>query len=267
MEIDEIGVDELHRLVDVRNTVWPHDPETVEGYVDWRAQADDMIWLLASRDGEVVGAGTGIVGWHSPAGVGRATVLVEPESRGVGTGAAILSRLASWLRERGCDEATGGVSENDEASIAWAARRGFTEVGRNSILALDLAAANPPTIAPPADVEIVAWSELPELARSLYDVYLEAAPDVPGEADAEIAPFEEWLVNDMQGASDRADATFVALHAGNVVGYAKLSMLPGVEDVAWHALTAVRRSARERGIAGALERSEIAWRKPTATDS
>ena len=63
------------------------------------------------------------------------------------------------------------------------------------------------------------------------------------------------------GASDRPDATFVALLEGEVVGWAKLSVLPGVDDVAWHDLTAVRRAARGRGIAGALKRAEIAWAK------
>jgi hypothetical protein len=38
----------------------------------------------------------------------------------------------------------------------------------------------------------------------------EAYPDVPGEEDAKLASFEEWLAMDMQGAGDRPEATFVA---------------------------------------------------------
>ena len=261
MEISEIEEGELAQLVAVRNAVWPHDPETVDGYLDWRRQADDMVWLLARSDGEVVGAGVGIVGWHSPPGVGRATVVVLPTARRVGVGPAVFARLASWLRERGCFEATGGVSETDDASIAWAARRGFLEVGRNSILALDLAEITAPEVAPPPGVEIVTLADRPQLARALYAVYLEAVPDIPGEADAEVEPFDDWLANDMQGASDRPDATFVALLAGEVVGYAKLSMLVSEGKVAWHDLTAVRRDARGGGIAGCLKRAEIVWAK------
>ena len=95
----------------------------------------------------------------------------------------------------------------------------------------------------------------------MYEVFREAAPDVPGEEDAEIWPFDDWLTNDLQGASDRPEATFVALLAGEVVGYAKLSMPPSERDVAWHDLTAVRRNARGQGIAGALKRAEIGWAK------
>lgn len=261
MEIAEIGDDDLAQLLAVRNAVWPHDPETVEGYLDWRRQADDMVWLLARRDGEVVGAGVGIVGWHSPPGVGRATVVVLPSARGAGVGDAVGARLVSWLRERGCVEATGGVSETDPASMAWAERRGFVEIGRNSILALDLSEIAAPAVAPPPGVEIVTLAERPELARTLYDVYREAVHDIPGESDAELEPFDDWLVNDMQGASDRPDATFVALLAGEVAGYAKLSMLVSEGGVAWHDLTAVRRDVRGRGIAGCLKRAEIAWAK------
>jgi GNAT superfamily N-acetyltransferase len=261
MEITEIGEDQLPQLVAVRNTVWPHDPESVEGYIDWRRQADDMTWLLARRDGEVVGAGVGIVGWHSPLGVGRATVLVLPSARGAGVGTAISARLASWLHEHGCREATGGISETDPSSIAWAERRGLVEVGRNSILALSLAEIDGPVVDPPVGVEIVTFAERPELARPMYEVGREAVQDIPGEEDAEIPLFEHWLANDMQGASDRADATFVALLEGEVVGWAKLSIQPDGREIAWHDLTAVRRAARGRGIAGCLKRAEIAWAK------
>lgn len=267
MEIVEIGENELAQLVAVRNAVWPHDPESAASYVDWRRQADDMLWLLARRNGEVVGAGVGIVGWHSPPGVGRATVLVLPSARGAGAGSAIGARLASWLRERGCPEATGGVSETDPASIAWAERCGFVEVGRNSILALNLAEIDAPGVNPPAGVEIVTLAERPELALPMYEVGCEAVQDIPGEEEAEIPPFEHWLANDMQGSSDRPEATFVALLDGEVVGWAKLSIPPGAGDIAWHDLTAVRRTARGRGIAGCLKRVEIAWAKENGFQS
>lgn len=261
VQTDEISEDELPQLVAVRNAVWPHDPESVAGYLDWRHQADDTVWLLARSDGDVVGAGVGIVGWHSPPGVGRAIVVVLPPSRGAGVGTAMLARLAAWLRERGCDEATGGVSEIDDAGIAWAQRRGFVEVGRNSILALDLTPIEAPAINPPAGIEIVTLAERPDLARPIYDVCCECSPDVPGEEEAAVPPYDDWLANDMQGASDRPDATFVALLGGEAVGYAKLSMLVAEGGIAWHDLTAVRRASRGRGIAGCLKRAEIAWAK------
>src|SRR5437870_4590066 len=139
--------------------------------------------------------------------------------------------------------------------------RGFSEVGRNSIMALDLVAAAAPAPDPPVGVDIVSWADRPHLIRGLYEVYRGAEPDIPGEEDAEMPPFEKWLANDIQGAGDRPEATFVAVADGDVVGYAKLSISRGGGDVAWHDITGVKRAWRGRGIAGAFKRTQIAWAK------
>ena len=95
----------------------------------------------------------------------------------------------------------------------------------------------------------------------MYEVAREAYPDVPGEEDAELEPFEQWLSMDMQGAGDRPEATFVALAGSEVVAYAKLSLSLARPHVAMHDITGVRRAWRGRGIAGALKAAEIAWAK------
>ena len=74
-------------------------------------------------------------------------------------------------------------------------------------------------------------------------------------------PYEEWLSNDMQGDSDRPDATFIALVDGEVAGYAKLSLSKSDTKVAYHDMTGVRREFRGRGIAAALKRTQIRWAK------
>jgi GNAT superfamily N-acetyltransferase len=165
------------------------------------------------------------------------------------------------VAERGCIELESSVREDDPESLAWVERRGFREVGRNSTLALDLTEIDEPEIAPPDGVEIVSWAERPGLERGMYRVALEAYPDIPGQADEELVPFEEWLSMDMQGSGDRPEATFVALEGDEVVGYGKLSISSARPGVAMHDLTGVRRAWRGRGIAGALKRAEIAWAK------
>ncbi len=95
----------------------------------------------------------------------------------------------------------------------------------------------------------------------MYEVARQAYPDVPGEEEAEVAPFEEWLSMDMQGAGDRPEATFLALADGEVVAYAKLSLSLARPTVAMHDMTGVLRAWRGRGIARALKAAEIAWAK------
>ena len=63
----------------------------------------------------------------------------------------------------------------------------------------------------------------------------------------------------MGAASDRPDATFVALAGDEVVGYAKFHLSSARPGVAVHDLTGVKRSWRGRGIARALKAAQIAW--------
>ena len=234
---------------------------TVEDYLDWRRQAKDMAWLLAEEEAAPLGAAIAMVGWHTPPGVGRGEVWVVPEARGRGAGSELFREVARWVSERGCIELESSVREDDPESLSWVVRRGFREVGRNSTLVLELEGIEAPAVDPPEGIEIVSWAERPGLERGMYEVALEAYPDIPGQADEELVPFEEWLAMDMQGAGDRPEATFVALAGDEVVGYGKLAFSSARPGVAMHDLTAVKRGWRGRGIAGALKRAEIAWAK------
>jgi GNAT superfamily N-acetyltransferase len=208
-----------------------------------------------------VGTAIGVGGWHAPEGVARAEVRVVPDERGRGVGSALLGELFDWARGLGYRELMGPVKEIDAGSLAWAERRGFVESGRNSVLVLDLRAIDTPAVVPPEGIELTTWAERPGLEEQMYEVAREAYPDVPGEEEAEVAPFEEWLAMDMQGASDRPEATFLALADGEVVAYAKLALSLARPGVAMHDMTGVRRAWRGRGIAAALKAAEIAWAK------
>ena len=260
-EIREIDVDELGTLVEIARAAQPREFASVDGFVDWRQQAAEMVWLLAERNGEPVGAAYALTGWHTPPHRAIGAALVAPERRGEGVGGALVQALERWAAARGITELDGPVSEDDEESLAWAARRGYTEAGRNSRLVLDLTAIAVPEQTPPAGIEIVTWAERPELAQGVWEVAREATRDIPGEEEDDIGTLEEWLARDMQGGSDDPRAVFVALAAGEVVGFAKLSLSPETPERAYHDLTGVRRSARGRGIAGALKRTQIAWAK------
>jgi GNAT superfamily N-acetyltransferase len=259
--IREIAADELQELVAVSRAAMPREHASVSTFVDWRAQAGEMVWMLAERDGETVGAGFALTGWHTPPHRAIGASLVLPDRRGAGVGIAVLDAIEGWAGDQGATELEGAVSEDDERSLAWAAGRGYTEVGRNSRLVLDLTAIDPPAPAPPEGIEIVTWAARPELAPGLYEVAREAVPDIPGEEEDDIGTLEEWLARDMSGDSDDPGAVFVAVASGEVAGFAKLSLLRERTDRAFHDLTGVRRSYRGRGIAAALKRAQIGWAK------
>ncbi len=267
IEIREIGSNELERWLSLAAQVRPDRAGSVDDYVDWRRQAEDMAWFVASRDGEDAGAGLAYVGWHSEPGTGMGEAFVLPEHRGAGTGSALYREIARWLLERGCVTLETTVAEDDEASLTWVDRRGFREIGRSSRLVLDLTAIEAPPVDPPTGIEIVTWAERPDLTPALYEVACEAYPDVPGEEDTPMDSYEHWLARDMQGAGDRPEATFIALANGEVAGYAKLSLSSAHPTVAHHDITGVRRAFRKRGIAAALKRAEIAWAKEAGFES
>ncbi len=259
--VQQIDVAELPRLVAIHNAVRVDDPATVDEIVDWRRQAEDMVWLLVTDDAADIGAGLGLVGWHSRPGVATALAWIAPEARRRGAGQALYDELLRWAGERGCVEVETSVAEDDPDSLAWADRRGFREIGRELKVSLDLTAIEAPTVEPPAGIEIVTWAERPDLAPGMYEVFVEADPDIPGSDGVEIPAFADWLSKDMQGLADRPQAVFVALAGDEVVGYAKLALSPARADVAWHDLTGVKRAWRGRGIASALKRAQIRWAK------
>ena len=261
IDVREIRDDELPRWNEIVAAVRPDLAASPEELLDWRRQAEDMAWLVATLDGADAGAGIALCGWHTPPGVGKGEAYVLPASRGHGVGTAIFREIAGWVAERGCIELESAVREDDPESLTWVERRGFREIGRTSTLVLDLETIEEPAVDPPEGIEVVTWAERPELATGLYQVAKEAYPDVPGEEETGIGSYEEWRSRDMEGESDRPDAVFVALAGDEVVGYAKLSLSSARPEVAFHDMTGVKRAWRGRGVAGALKRAEIAWAK------
>ncbi len=170
--------------------------------------------------------------------------------------------ISEWSREHGLHAIEAVAADNDEESVAFAGRRGFVEDHREKGVALDLMRVDPPPVELPAGVEIVTWAERPELARGMYEVALEASPDIPGAEEEQVEPFEAWLAHDMQGGpGDRPEATFVALAGDEVVGWAKFSLTAAQPTTAHHDLTGVKRAWRGHGVARALKATQIAWAK------
>ena len=244
--------------LDLYNPVWPHDPYTMDDVRSFKASVRDHGDYVARVDGVPVGSVTGFV---LPQRLDRVFTIVTVllEQRGRGAGSALYEAISAWAAERGLSEVEVPVLDNDPESLAFAQRRGFVEERRELGVALRLAEIEPPEIEPSDGIEIVTWAERPELARGIYEVALEALPDIPGLEDEDVEPFEDWLVHDMERSGDRPEASFLALVGEEVVGYAKLSFHGGRPTAAHHQLTAVKRAWRSRGVARTLKAAQIRW--------
>jgi GNAT superfamily N-acetyltransferase len=149
--------------------------------------------------------------------------------------------LEAWTRE-----ATPQVVEFLQA-------RGYEEVRRYFISELDVASAPDPGV--PA-VPLVTFAERPDLAPQLYAIALESYPDQHGREETRIGSFDEWRSWGLD--PHRGDAYFIAVEDDRVLGYGFLSI---EGDTAHHGFTGVARTARGRGVAGAIKRAQIRWAK------
>jgi mycothiol synthase len=246
--------------LEIYNAVWPDSAIGMAEARAFRASLRDDFDYLAFESGVPIGSAAGGI---RPQRQDRAFALITilAEHRRRGGGSALYDQVSDWARARGIERLETWVDEADAESVAYAERRGFVEIERDSRLVLELATVEPPDVEPPDDVEIVTWADRPDVIRGIYEVAREATPDIPGNEDEQMEPFEDWLEHEMSGPGDRPDATFVALAADEVIGYAKFSLTSARPNVAAHDMTAVKRSWRGRGIAGALKRAQIGWAK------
>ena len=247
------------------NAVWPQHAVTMAEVDSFKRGALAHADFVAALDGEPAGSGfVAILPQRPTVGSALLTVLADQRHQGVGT--ALYREVSRWCAANGVETIEAPVEADDEESLDYAQRRGFTEVERYSKRVLELGGLVAPAIAPPSGVQIMSWAERPEVARGIYAVAVEAYADVPGGEDEVMESFEDWLAHDMQGSGDRPDATFVALAGDEVVGYAKFHLTAAQPAVAFHDMTGVKRAWRGKGIAGALKRAQIGWAKANGYD-
>ena len=259
LEIRPARDDADHELVlELNNTIRPDLAMTIENLRSYMASSPQQ-HFLAWEDGRAIGTG------YAALRAGRPEpfihVLVHPKERRRGIGGALFAAVTAWVAGRGRTHVESFVDDSEPEALAFLERRGFVPVGREIKVALDLTDHVPLRVDAPEGIEIVTWAERPDLARGLYEVACEANPDIPGEEDDVIEPYDEWLAHHMQGSGDLPQATFVAVAGDEVVGYSKFSLTDAQPKTAFHDLTGVKRAWRGRGIAGALKRAQIAWAK------
>jgi GNAT superfamily N-acetyltransferase len=253
-------VDERDEQVslDVYNAVWPHSAFTMDEVRSYKSSVRHHHDVVARVDGEPVGSAlTVVVPQRSDRVFAVVTVLPSHRRRGVGT--ALYASLSAWALGLGIGEVEVPVLDDDPESLAFATRRGFVEERHELGVVLRLEGLEPPVFDPPEGIEVVTWAERPELARGMYEVSLEAFPDVPGFEDDELESYEDWLAHEMQGSGDRPEATFAAVAGDEVVGYAKFALTAAMPTTAFHDISGVKRAWRGRGIARALKVAQIRW--------
>jgi mycothiol synthase len=238
------------------NAVVPRYPITPDELARSRARRPGDVRLVGRIDWAVAGCAAAIrsdlPGWTYMGAV------VLPEHRRRGLGRAFLERAAAAARGHGSEVLAAGVEEGDEAGEAFAARFGLREVLRDVEIVRELR-GDEPAPEPPEGIELVALSTRPDLLEEVYALAGATLPEMPLHAPYEMPSFERWVEEDATGPDVLAGGTLVALDDGRVVGFAGLIRRAADPRLAEHGLTYVAASRRNRGIATALKRAQIAW--------
>ncbi|MEP6976737.1 MAG: GNAT family N-acetyltransferase [Thermoleophilia bacterium] len=251
--------DETGLSTRIYNETWPDAAVTLEEAQAFHERMDDSEELIAFVGDEPAGSAiTGIGGFVGPSTV-FTLITVLPAKRCRGAGTALYQAISSWSHARERATLRTRAREDDPDGLGYATRHGFAEVGRETDLTLELTTLEPPSIEPPAGVEIASLADRPDAERHVYDIAVETYPDIPDSEDYTFGDPSEWLRHHLHGPHQLAEANFVAFAGDEAIGYAKLNLSPARPGTAVHGMTAVRRAWRGRGIAGALKRAQIRW--------
>lgn len=251
--------DEIPLWAALHTAVHPENPLTAADVERRQSAKLDTGRFLAFDGADAIGLGA--IGRRSSAALPDGRVLVLSTHRQRGVGSALFAAISGCAAEHRHRELYATVGEEDAESRDFAARRGFVQTSRTISLELDLAAIEPPVAELPAGVEIVTLAERPELTRGLYEIELEAVPDIPGEENWQPVPFEQWVAANTGRPGFRPELLFVAVAGDEAAGFALLSNPAAQPATANHDETSVKRAWRGHGIAAALKTAQIRWAK------
>ncbi len=244
---DAMTDDDLEAWRRVRLAVLPG--ERAPTVAEMRASATpETHYVLAELDGRLAGSGVAERSSFDYAGL-HPRVLPEVRRRGVGS--ALLAALAERAVATGFVEAGGQV--DDPGSLAFAERFGFREVDRQVEQVRTIGEEPRPTV--PDGIEVMTVEQRPETWAAAYEgLALPAFADMVTARPIVVSREQwerDWLVT--------PEAMYVALVDGEVVGCAGLELDVDRPDRAEHALTAVARDWRRRGIGALLKRQAFAY--------
>ena len=252
LEVVEEDDAALEAWAAIKSRVEPDDPITPEQVA--RGLTPSRLLILAHLDGRLVGCGGADLSTLGGLAVVKPRVL--PDARGHGVGRALLDRLTEHARALGVEGIVSYVDDNDERSTEFARRSGLHEVDYQLEQTRAIRAEEPPPDVPDG-IEIVSVDD--ELLRAAYDAVGEQGyEDMPLSRSAWM-PLDQWLRTE----ATRRGGSYVALHDGDIVGYAGMWEHANGDATAEHGLTAVRREYRRRRIATALKRTQLAWAAQT----
>ena len=259
-------------LVAERNA-WSHpmEQQSAEEWRMWeRMSPDETQYRVVVEDeaGRVVGAanvGAGSMIRHAD-GAQNGGVGVARADRGKGIGSALLEEIEGVARGRGAPRLISGASAAHPESLAWAAKRGYREIGRRIEAYVDLARFDPSRFAErvakvrASGIALRTFAEVMDglngegresFYRTLFEAQAPMWDDIPFATRLEPLPYERFRKMSFENGQALYDLSLLAYDGDVIAGFTQSGRRQERDAYTW--MTGTAREYRGRGIAMALK--------------
>lgn len=246
-------------VVGIRRASVPYDVTTEEALhfaVRSANPASKYRMLVAEDGGEVIGTSHVALAYDSEEpGQARLNPHVHPAHKGKGVGSAILRAAEEHLAAEGARTVFTWV--NDEpASLAFAAHRGYSPLRTAHFQRLDLTGATPPEPpALPAGCALATAADFADDPRPVFEADAEASSDEPGDIHTNLDDFEDWLNNTWRHPCLDLRLSTLVVADGGIVAF---TLVHTDGDTTYlSAMTGTLRDYRGRGLAKAAKADSL----------
>jgi len=193
-------------------------------------------------------------------------VGVARADRGKGIGSALLETVEHEARRRGAPRLLGGVSAALPFALAWAAKRGFHEIGRRIGSYVELASFDPSGLADrvssvkASGIRLSTFAEVLDglddagresFYRALYEAQTPMWEDIPFATRLDPWPYERFRKLTFEGGQMLYDCSILAYDGEEIVGFTTTGKRQDNDGLTW--MTGTARTHRGRGIATTLK--------------
>ena len=218
-------------------------------------RARRRLWK-AEESGQLVAWAAAGLSWESKAeGGAYANLIVQPERRGRGIGAALWELIDAHLREIGAQRVSAS-GPDEPPSHAFAAARGFRETFRLRLSRLELRDLPPPPPVP-AGVELRPFTAYAADPRPIWAIDNEATRDIPLDQPIGNVSYEEWRERYWRMPMLDHDCSLVALLDGEPASFTIVGVDRETRRIE-SGMTGTLRRFRGRGLAELVKRHSLA---------
>jgi GNAT superfamily N-acetyltransferase len=249
----------------------PMEQGSAKEWRTWEAMAPDESRLRIAVDdpsGHLaaiadVGAGGA---FHHPDGAQSGGVSVARAHRGKGIGSSLLAVIVDEAIRRKAPRFLAGASEAHPDALAWAAKRGFREIGRRIESYVELSSFDPAQFRARADnvrgsgITLKTIDEILDgrdgesrdpFIRALYAAETPMWEDIPWATPTPHWPYDRFRQMGFESGQMLADVSIVAYDGETIAGFTMTGKRHPRDGYTW--MTGVGRDYRGRGLATAIK--------------